>query len=374
VGGDAQVAGGDGDDVDAGVGFGGVLGEVSGAGFGDATMLDVADGFEGGGGRGGATPGANLDDAENTLGIARDEVDLAARAAAVGLQDRVAAVFQIDGCDGLAGAPSTCLGSAIRRRAASDAERQGQGAQGGAVACTDGGEAIAMLGAGTARAQGGEVAGRSVALIVVEAVAAVGSVEGLHPSVAGDFCDDGGGGDARANGVAANDGLVSAVKAVAVAAVDEDVVGGGIVASGEVGEGAAHGEAGGLKDSDAVDLVHANPADAPGGNAVLDSGGDVAAGGRAELLAVTHAAEPSGPGVGVERDGAGDDGTGEGAAADFVDTGDAGDAAVPKFEFTASGRALGSASVSPGIRRVAGGRGSYRSHIDKPHSSLIRRG
>lgn len=177
-----------------------------------------------------------------------------------------------------------------------------------------------MEGAGAVFSEGGEVGWGSVSLMLCETVLGVGAVELGHDAVAGDLCDDAGGGDTEAGGVAFDDGVMGDGEGGDWETVDE-----GEIDWGDEGfEGAGHGEVCGGEDAEACDGV-----DAGGGPGEMGGGGNLEeseeffAVCRGEFFGVVDLGEGTGSfgfeeGA-IEVDGGGDDGACEGAAAGFID-------------------------------------------------------
>jgi len=195
---------------------------------------------------------------------------------------------------------------------------------------SDGGEAAAVGGAGAVPVEGFEVGAGAVAFVAGEAVLGIGLVQFGHDAVAGDFGEDAGGGDGEAAGVAFDLILSGAGEAGDGQAVDE----------GEVGKGRegierpGHGEVGGAEDIEAVDLLRFDDGDGGeefrGGVEEIE---ELTAFGGGEFLGVVEV-QQSGrrvvQQVRGEEDSGGDDGSGEGAAAGFIDPGNTRNAAPEK--------------------------------------------
>ena len=185
---------------------------------------------------------------------------------------------------------------------------QADGAEGGAV--VDGG-AVAL--------EGGAVVAGAVAGVLVPAVMGVSGGEAEHGAVADDLGDDAGGGDGEGGGVPADTAAGRAVEGGGAVAVDEGEVGRG----GEAGDGAAHGEHGGVEDVEAENLGDGGGADGDLRAGAAEEGcvGGVPRGRAQGLAVVDEGAEAAGHAI-AEDDGTGDHGAGEGAAAHFIDAGD----------------------------------------------------
>ena len=194
-----------------------------------------------------------------------------------------------------------------------------------------------MDGTGALAGEGVQVLGGAVAFVTAEAVVGVEVVEGEHHAVAGDFGDDGGGGDGKGEGVAVDDAVMREGHFGKSEGVDEGVLGGG----SEGGEGARHGEAAGGGDAQGVDPVGGKGADADGEGFGADALGEGFALGGGQDLAIVDLGEPGEAGPRREDDGGSDDGAGEGAAPDFVDAGDEAKALPPEGPLVGEGRPRG---------------------------------
>jgi hypothetical protein len=187
----------------------------------------------------------------------------------------------------------------------------------------DGGEGAAVDGAGSESLEGAEVIGSAVAFVLGEAVAGVELVELEHETVACDLGEDTGGCDARAQGIAFDEGGLGKRDAGDVEAVDEDVIWRGL----ELMEGEEHGLVGGVEDVDGVDAVgfHASDGVMDGGVRGEEGEEGVALGGG-ELFGVVKPGEVFGQAVVIPIGGqdncGGHDWAGERAAAGFVESGD----------------------------------------------------
>src|SRR5690606_3428520 len=138
----------------------------------------------------------------------------------------------------------------------------------GCTGCVHRREAPAVLRAGPVRAQRGEVGGRAVALVLVESVGGIATVELVHGAIAGDLCEDGCGHDAAIARITAHPGFGRAGQAgrnrVAVDARH----------AGHVRDRfhrQPHAEHGGVVDVDAVDVLDADRDHVPGQGAVDDA-------------------------------------------------------------------------------------------------------
>lgn len=202
------------------------------------------------------------------------------------------------------------------------------------VSLADGSKAFAVDGAGAVVAEGFEVLGSGVALVIRETVLGEKVVVFGHEAIAGDLGEDAGGRDGEAFGVAIDDRGLGATDGEDVGPVDEGVVRN----EGEFQHGFVHGAEGSLQDVDGVDDF-----DIDGG----DGGTDLAGGGKelekffallfVELLGIVQALEFAweaflNPFAGEAHDG-GDNRSGERAAAGFVSTGDAGATALEAITF-----------------------------------------
>ena len=180
-----------------------------------------------------------------------------------------------------------------------------------------------MQGGGAVGSEGAAVFGGGVAFVGGEAVLRVEEVEGAHEGVAVDLGDDGGGGDGEGEGVAVEEPCLGAV-VVDAEGVDQEVVG----REGEALDGEEHGEARGLVDVDAVDGVGIDRGYREGERRAADATVEAFTVFAGELLGVGEAGAGKGGAACGEDDGGGDDGSEEGSAADFVDAGDGGCAAI----------------------------------------------
>ena len=176
--------------------------------------------------------------------------------------------------------------------------------------------------------EGATVLGRGIAFMGGEAVLGMEEVEVAQERVAVNFCDDGRRGNGEGESVAVEEaGLgagVGELGEVEKHGVDEEVVGG----EGEALDGEEHGEARGLVDVEAVDGFGVDFCDGDGEGLLADLLVEELALFAGELLGVFEAEAGEGGGAGGEDDGGGYDGTEEGSPADFVDTGDEGEALV----------------------------------------------
>jgi len=160
------------------------------------------------------------------------------------------------------------------------------------------------------------VLAHTITFVAGEAILRILCVERGHETVAGDFGDDAGRGDAEAECVAGHQCGVRDGKPSHGEAVDQRMVG----FAGQGRHGAGHGEMRGPEDIEAVDLRDVRLADAP-----MDVGADGEHG--MEMLAffggqffrVIQAFERA---VIRQDDSGGDHGTGERTASGFIDPGD----------------------------------------------------
>jgi hypothetical protein len=154
----------------------------------------------------------------------------------------------------------------------------------------------------------------TVAFVAGEAECREHLVPLAHAVITGDFGEDGGSGDALTLGIAFDDGLLGEWE-IDGNGVDEEVIAGGP----ELEDSAAHREAGGLKDVDAVDVVGIGRGDGGGDRAAANGLGEFLTAFGVDELAVVEAANGF---VGVEDDGGGVNGSEEGSPADLVYSGD----------------------------------------------------
>ena len=188
--------------------------------------------------------------------------------------------------------------------------------------------------------------GGAVALVLGELIVGEDGVECKHEAVALDFGDDASGGDGKAEAVAADDGLLGPGEILDGESVDEDHVRG---RGAEGGDGAAHGEVGGAEDIELVDFAGAGLAGGEAHVGVVGEGFvEVFALGAAEFFGVVEEGEVE---VFGQEDGGGEHGTGEGAAAGFVDAGDE-----------------AAALEAVGCFVVEGGHGAGKGGKEKPHA------
>jgi len=99
----------------------------------------------------------------------------------------------------------------------------------------------------------------SVAFMILQTVVGVKRGEIGHGAIAGDFGDDGGGGDGGATSVAVDNGDFLTAEPGLLVAVNEAEVG----LLRKPLDGAAHGEQAGAEDIVGVDFVHGGDADGP---------------------------------------------------------------------------------------------------------------
>ena len=155
----------------------------------------------------------------------------------------------------------------------------------------------------------------SITFVAGKAILRVGGVEVHHESVAGDFGDDAGGGDAQAQGVAGDQGGVGYRESAHGESINEGVL--GFLREG--GNGADHGEVGGAEDVEGVDFLDGGCGDGPVDfRAGAEDGVDGFALFGGEFFRVVQAIEVE---VMGQDDGGGHDGAGEGTASGFIDPG-----------------------------------------------------
>jgi len=170
--------------------------------------------------------------------------------------------------------------------------------------------------------------GSAITFVAFEAVCGILAREGIHDAVARHFGDDGGGGDAEAGAVAADDFFLQDGEFWNEGAVHEDVIG----REDQTADGGAHGVMGGAEDVEGVNHGVVSGADGNGEGAVVgaDQGIEFFAFGGGELFGVEDACSPAvaviGGKINCATGGGGDDGAGQGAAAGFIYAGDTGEA------------------------------------------------
>ena len=164
-------------------------------------------------------------------------------------------------------------------------------------------------------AQGGEMFGGGVALVLRQAVLRVNGMPFFHSSVPMSFGEDASGGDGDAPGVAVDEGLLFD-EDVELHGIEEQIVGG----NAELIEGGGHGLAAGLVDVPGVNALGVDFGDGPGEGVFADARGEFGATIRSEFFGVVQAYNTA---LGIENYGGGSDGAEEGAAAGFVEAGDA---------------------------------------------------
>ena len=164
-------------------------------------------------------------------------------------------------------------------------------------------------------AEGGEVFADTIAFVTAEAIVWIQGVNFPHPTIAQNFGDDAGGSNAEREGVAAYDCGVRHGQAFHRETVNQRVVWGGV----EQVDGTRHGQVRGSED---VHVVNLSRGCFGGGPAHCGVGGEgveknpTAA--WCEFFRIIESVWLKVPG---KDDGGGDNGTGEGAASGFIDTG-----------------------------------------------------
>jgi len=172
-----------------------------------------------------------------------------------------------------------------------------------------------MKRAGTVLAKGCQVLGGGVALVLGQAILRVDDVPFFHAGVAVGFGEDRRGGDGDAAGVAVDEGLLLD-EDVELHGVEEEIVG----SDGEQLEGGGHGLAAGLVDIPSIDALGVDFGNGPGDGVFADARGQLGATIGREFFGVVEADDAA---LGIEDYGSGDYRAEEGAAAGFVEAGDA---------------------------------------------------
>ena len=147
-----------------------------------------------------------------------------------------------------------------------------------------GGEAPTVNGAGTVLFEGGEVLFGAVAFMLGEAIERVLLVQGQHHAVAGNFGNDGGGGDREAEGIALDDGTLRQRYGWQAHGIQQKRLWG----RREAGDGFAHGVFRSLQNILCVDQFDGAGADGDGDGALHDGIVERIASLRRELFGVAH--------------------------------------------------------------------------------------
>src|SRR5271168_1195471 len=172
-----------------------------------------------------------------------------------------------------------------------------------------------MQRAGAMLAEGGEMLSGGVALVLRQAVLRIDGVPFFHASVAMGLGEDGGGGDGNAASVAMNERFL----------LDEDVELHGVKKQivgydGKLAQRGRHGLAAGLVDVPGVDALGVDFGDGPGDGVLANAWGEFGAAVGREFFGVVQADDAA---LGIEDYRGGDNWSEEGAAAGFVEAGDA---------------------------------------------------
>jgi len=145
-------------------------------------------------------------------------------------------------------------------------------------------EASAVNGAGAVLFEGGEMLFGAVAFMLGEAIERVLLVQGQHHAVAGNFGDDGGGGDGEAEGIALDDRTLRQRHGWQAHGIQQERLGG----LREAGDGLAHGMFCSLQNILCVDQFDGAGADADGEGVLHDGIIERIASLRRELFGVAH--------------------------------------------------------------------------------------
>ena len=170
--------------------------------------------------------------------------------------------------------------------------------------------------------QGFEMLRRAVAFVLRKAVAWVFGVELFEALVAMRFREDRSCGDRDAARVAFDERFLFD-EDIELHRIDEQVVG----CDDELLESSGHGLAAGLIDIPGINARRIDFRDCPRNGMFADAKGEFAAALRRELLRIVQADDAA---LGIEDDGRRNDGAEEGAAAGFVESGDAGPAELAR--------------------------------------------
>ena len=172
-----------------------------------------------------------------------------------------------------------------------------------------------MYGTRAVRFQSGLVSLCRVAPIVSEIVNGVTLMIRLHQQIAIDLRHDGSGGDGDASAIAFDQRNLRHLDRLEPHGVEEEDVG----TNGKVFDRMRHGELAGAKDVDAIDGVALDDADGDGARAMQDEAAEREAVFVRDLLGIIDAKKCR---LVIEDHAAGDDGTGQAAAAHLVRAGD----------------------------------------------------
>jgi hypothetical protein len=170
-------------------------------------------------------------------------------------------------------------------------------------------------GTGTQSPQGGDVSLSRVAFVQGEPIARIKEIEPRHFPVPGYLGQDGGGGDGGHLGIAAHDGRDGTAQHGAAVAIHQ----GPIRRERQTLDRSLHGQQGGLQDVEGIDLRGAGAGHTPSQGKLLDFGLQEGAPGGGQAFGVIQARD--GP-SGIEDDGGGGYGTGQGPATRLVNAGD----------------------------------------------------
>ncbi len=174
-------------------------------------------------------------------------------------------------------------------------------------------------------AEGGEVLGGGVALVLRQAVLRIDGVPFFHARVAMRFGEDGGGGDGDAAGVTMDQGFLFD-KNVELHGVEQKIVGD----DAELLEGGCHGLAAGLVNVPGVNALGVDFGDRPGEGMFADARSEFSAAIGSEFFGVVEADDAA---FGIQDYCGGYHGAEESAAAGFIDAGDAQPTLLASFAF-----------------------------------------
>lgn len=155
-----------------------------------------------------------------------------------------------------------------------------------------GGKGVAVRGTRAEAVQGSQVLRRAIAFMLAEAVTGVQGVEIAHQSVARDFGENGGGGDAQAAAVAFDEGYLRQRDIWQAQGVDDEGTG----CDSKLAQGVMHGELGGIEDVAGVDSGDIGQPDGPGHCPRLDDPNQLFALGGAQRFRVIDPNEIGGDG------------------------------------------------------------------------------